>query len=751
MEQIRHNETWPVIDREKLLRDSQDRELNRLFWVLESDQFSVFDVEDTLIQLWQNNPKARPYIAQFVNSQNSSLESILMRNTNNETRENPETTKRLNLYQNLTKDLQKSLQDIQKSLNDSTSLSLRAMDNIAWLFTDDTIFNTYNSSFESIKNQAKNILWRVQEIDISSLTTNQKEVYSKTISELNQILSLKLETTWFIQMAWNEIDQIPQNLNYTAHAIKWEVIWLYEWGKAIITWSIDLLTFMIKYPFNSKYRQEINKQAEIIYDFVKKEWLSWVGNKVYEALWKEMDRISKLPPEKQSQAIWEIAWNVISMLAVIKVGTTVASKLWKVGQAERLVGQAEATWNIARAEKVREIAQTLLASKRWLQSFEIILTWVAESVLLKWLSVSYKATLGFLENNHLSSLAKAELIEQKIQEARQMKSETPEEQQILERYIEELEGKKKELLWNKAEILDIIDNEFRDYKYFQDVLKKFILDEKHPMNIVNYLQNPETRNATIKELKEVLKLWENHVSHEDMVNIIRTIYEWENSTFNTVNFKKTQKLKDKLLWSNPELYNLNENPWYNQRKLLKEYAEKLRTIVLPELKSKLSQVIWNIPIENWFPSISARAKNADWIIDKIWRMRAWNDWKNPRLDYNLADMPDAVWWRIAVIDIKQLQEITRRLEEVFWKENIFEVDNFYTSSKRENSYRVITYTALVDWVPCEIQLTTLKSSLVADLWHNTWYKKIHELPEDVIEKLSNLQRQTTLHEHSLIK
>lgn len=198
MEQIRHNETWPVIDREKLLRDSQDRELNRLFWVLESNQFSVFDVEDTLIQLWENNPKARPYIAQFVNSQNSSLESILMRNANNETRENPETTKRLNLYQNLTKDLQKSLQDIQKSFNDSTSLSLRAMDNIAWLFTDDTIFNTYNSSFESIKNQAKNILWRVQEIDISSLTTNQKEVYNKTISELKQILSLKLDTTWFI-------------------------------------------------------------------------------------------------------------------------------------------------------------------------------------------------------------------------------------------------------------------------------------------------------------------------------------------------------------------------------------------------------------------------------------------------------------------------------------------------------------------------------------------------------------------------
>jgi ppGpp synthetase/RelA/SpoT-type nucleotidyltranferase len=271
------------------------------------------------------------------------------------------------------------------------------------------------------------------------------------------------------------------------------------------------------------------------------------------------------------------------------------------------------------------------------------------------------------------------------------------------------------------------------------------------MNIVNYLQNPETRNATVRELKEVLKLWENHVSHEEMINVIKSIYEWESTTLNTINFKRTKELKNKLLSSNSELFSLWENIWYDQRKLLKDYAEKLRTKTLPELESKLTQAIWDIPIENGFPSISARAKSADWITDKIWRMKSWNDWKSPRLDYNLADMPDAVWWRIAVTDIKQLQEITKKLENIFWKENIFEVDNFYTSSKKDNPYRVITYTALVDWVPCEIQLTTLKSSLVADLWHNTWYKKLHQLPEDVIEKLANLQRQTTLHEHSLIK
>jgi hypothetical protein len=179
MEQLRNHETLPVIDREKLLIDSQDRELNRLFWTLESDRFSLFDVEDTLIKIWQNNPKARPYIAQFVSSQKSSVESMLMRNTKTETKENPETTKKLNLFENLTEDLQKSLSDIQNSLNSSTSLSLKAMDSVAGLFTDTIVFNTYNSSFETIKSQAKNILWKIHEVDVTTLTPNQKQTYDK--------------------------------------------------------------------------------------------------------------------------------------------------------------------------------------------------------------------------------------------------------------------------------------------------------------------------------------------------------------------------------------------------------------------------------------------------------------------------------------------------------------------------------------------------------------------------------------------
>jgi hypothetical protein len=131
-------------------------------------------------------------------------------------------------------------------------------------------------------------------------------------------------------------------------------------------------------------------------------------------------------------------------------------------------------------------------------------------------------------------------------------------------------------------------------------------------------------------------------------------------------------------------------------------------------------------------------------------MIEWNGWKDPRPEYNLSDMPDALWWRITVTDIWQLEQVMKNIENVFWEKNIYEIDNFYSSSKKDKPYRVITYTVTVDWVPCELQVTTLKSSLTADLWHDTWYKRIHDLPDDVIEKIGNLQRQVTIFEHSLL-
>ncbi|MDP2090780.1 MAG: hypothetical protein Q8K30_04240 [Candidatus Gracilibacteria bacterium] len=448
MENLSLNEQQsPIIDREKLLVLSQDRELNRLFSSMESDRVSIFDAEEVLLNIGENNPKSRPYILSYVQNNSQNITTLLRENAGTvENKENPEITKKLDIYKKITSNLKQNLNDIQKNLNETTSLSLKAMDEVVGLFTDDNVFNSYKSSFDSIKGQALDLIKKIQaEILQNTLSQQQKQVYDGLINELQKIGALELNSTGIIQMGINEVKQVPDNFNYAISGVKGEAIGLYEGTKAIISGSIDLLSFMAKYPFNQKYRKEFDAQAGIIYDFIKKEGLSGVGNKVYEILGKEMDRISKLPPEKQAQAIGKIAGNVISMLAVIKAGTTVASKLGKVGQAENLISKATLAGNIARAEKIREIASTLLISKRGLQAFEIILTGVAESVLLKGLSVSYKATLGFLESKKIPIASKVELLEQEILKVQQMNGETPEEKQILQRYNDELEAKKMEL------------------------------------------------------------------------------------------------------------------------------------------------------------------------------------------------------------------------------------------------------------------------------------------------------------------
>ncbi|MDP3381555.1 MAG: hypothetical protein Q8S84_08955 [bacterium] len=52
MENLSLNEQQsPIIDREKLLVLSQDRELNRLFSSMESDRVSIFDAEEVLLNI----------------------------------------------------------------------------------------------------------------------------------------------------------------------------------------------------------------------------------------------------------------------------------------------------------------------------------------------------------------------------------------------------------------------------------------------------------------------------------------------------------------------------------------------------------------------------------------------------------------------------------------------------------------------------------------------------------------------------
>ncbi|MDQ7824548.1 MAG: hypothetical protein RDV48_17225 [Candidatus Eremiobacteraeota bacterium] len=291
-------------------------------------------------------------------------------------------------------------------------------------------------------------------------------------------------------------------------------------------------------------------------------------------------------------------------------------------------------------------------------------------------------------------------------------------------------------------------------------IEKYLGDSSHPMNIVASLRDPERREAVIAELKDMAS--KKPLSSEELRTEVdrhfdpsRPLMRSNDAEFNidtASGQKKSELLKEKLLARDSLLYSTGDKPSPEQFSALDEHAGRLRKDIMPALVRELNAVVEGMPREQGYPDINARAKRADGIVDKIHRMREGNDGKAPRPDYCLADMPDAVGGRITVRTPQQLEQVMVRLEERFGKENIHEKDSFYSNPKKKYSpYRVLTYTVTVDGVPCEVQLTTLKASLAADLWHNTGYKNLHpDLPRSVLDSLSGMQRAVAAEEHRQI-
>lgn len=337
---------------------------------------------------YRNDPNAQElaknqdWERQKLNQENSQEQQNITTETWEKTQElsqeilTPERIKYLlNTYSNLIQNHRETLRDIQNSMNENTSLLTKWIDSVMWLFTNENAFAIYQKSFNLTKENAIRTIKILQsKLNFSSLTPEQQQKYQTILKDLQEICLLKLESTWIIQMTKNEIMQLPDNIKNAWYGIKWEAIWLYEWWKAIITWSIDLAKFMWKYGHSFiawwEYHQKINEQANEIWEYLQKDWavkkLWW---KVKEALQSEMDRISSLPQEEQAEEIWKIAWNVIAMLTAIKAWMAVADKLWKMWTA------------VTATEKLQ---------KAGLVTADVALNWVAESAISKSLALAYK-------------------------------------------------------------------------------------------------------------------------------------------------------------------------------------------------------------------------------------------------------------------------------------------------------------------------------------------------------------------------
>jgi len=383
MENIRsqHENLW-YSGRNENIWEAENRELQRLFVSMERDTVTVSHLDTAFFSFASENSSVQSYFI-YYNETNSTNIITLLKNSYWEMTEktdisetltlpeNPEITHTLQSSQKAVENIFANLQQIQNSLHNSTNLTTASIDGVVSLFSDDTVFQAYRSQFEFAQSHGKNILRTLQTIDTNFLNVSQKEQYHLLLQILHILFALRLVRTGFMQMFKNEIYAIPNTLHLMAYAIKGIWIGVYEWVKTIITSAADLAIFLWKYSFSSQYRTQINEQAQQIRNIIDEHGFSHISDRIFQELDKEMTRISGLPQHQQAQAIGNLTGHILAFVGV-------------AGWAVKVVTRAEKLWKLSTLSTLKKM------EKISLYTFDVLLSWIAETAIIKGISASYR-------------------------------------------------------------------------------------------------------------------------------------------------------------------------------------------------------------------------------------------------------------------------------------------------------------------------------------------------------------------------
>lgn len=307
-----------------------------------------------------------------------------------------------------------------------------------------------------------------------------------------------------------------------------------------------------------------------------------------------------------------------------------------------------------------------------------------------------------------------------------------------------------------ASVLSEINKNVKNL-YLKKILNSFVEGTPNKLNLVKNILNPKTREKMFKVLDEIEsqeyvgeEAYNGYMTKsEPVTGLLLTDNDsyWNTRMVNGREVNKLAAYKRMKLLTNPEIYGIGPNPNRQQYDKLHNFLERAKTEVLPDLLTILDFVADRSA--NSFTQVHGRAKSADGAVEKIGRMRRGHDGNQSKGDYLFADETDAIGGRIVTEDLEGLEKVMVGLERTFGERGILEKENYYTSGRtRQRPYRLIRYTVLVRGVQCEVQLTTLRSSIVADIYHDIFYKKrTPQMPEGTKDYVDGLRRATTLREH----
>lgn len=270
-----------------------------------------------------------------------------------------------------------------------------------------------------------------------------------------------------------------------------------------------------------------------------------------------------------------------------------------------------------------------------------------------------------------------------------------------------------------------------------------LLDDTHPLNVTDALRDPDLRPRTLALLDE---LAEGRALHGVSLEDFRHAHPGHGPLFepvpHDVNFDAGGHSRKDVFVDHAGVADpartVGLHPTPEQRALVADYADRLREDVAPAVRAEVRRIVDSLPDHlregvTW----SARTKTDEGLLDKVGRMVEGGENRPPRPDYQVGDVIDAVGTRITVDNTDQLEAVLHEVKHrlgVGDGGRILELENMYAQPKaKEPAYRVISITVgkEVDGqlYTYELQLTTRRASIAADLNHNTLYKPYVEVSE----------------------
>ena len=284
---------------------------------------------------------------------------------------------------------------------------------------------------------------------------------------------------------------------------------------------------------------------------------------------------------------------------------------------------------------------------------------------------------------------------------------------------------------------DVLDYVGPKSPVLANIVVKLIDDHaanNHPLNLTSGLMDPRRRPRLIEIL--------NELGSSDAMAPYRTLDDFieanpgKGGLFQSVAAQvntdadgrsRKQEFVDRLKAIDP-VRAVGQRPTAAQRILLEEYADVLALPVRLAAKAEVQAVAEGAV--GGAAHVSARAKDAEELTIKVARMINGSKRVPPRPNYRVGDVIDAVGARITVPDMQTLSSVFEHVKAHFGTGRdgrILEIENMYAKPKPSKpAYRVIPLVITIevsgDQYTFELQLSTERASVAADIEHNTLFK-----------------------------